>query len=102
MNDDKIYEESIIIDKIQYTKDEIYSLWSDINIYDVDRLKEYWKDPLCAEFVSKIQEIGTSIDDISNNLDMLKDCWKKYKAKLEKEAQEAKLLADKANTEGAQ
>ena len=79
MNNDLLEREKAIseIDKIS---NEIRSLWSDLNTYDVNKLNDSWNDPVAKEYISKVQNVDNTINKIISYLDVVKECWKNYKA----------------------
>ena len=71
-------EKSIMITKIDKVISDVHKNWYDLNIYDIEMLKDSWNDPVCKEYVEKIQNIDNTISRIISNLELLKSYWKKY------------------------
>ncbi len=70
-------KEEIIITNIDKVSEKIQSIWDELNVYDLNNLKEAWNDEVCDEFISKIKNTDTTIVKIQTQLELLKECWKK-------------------------
>ena len=65
----------IIIANIDKTTEKIHKIWNDLNIYDLENLRQSWKDELCDEFIKKIRSTDKTIVAILEQLDLLKESW---------------------------
>ncbi len=72
-------EKQQVIAKIDKATDEIRNTWADLNSYDLKNIDEAWNDPVCKEYINKVQIVDNTINKIINNLDALKECWEKYR-----------------------
>ena len=81
----KEYEKEHIINEIKKSKEEISSIWNNLNISNIQRLEEIWKDDITEEYINKYKNIDSIINSIVSNLE-----------KLEKDLEEkTKILEDK-------
>lgn len=78
-------KEEIIITNIDKVSERIQSIWNELNVYDLNNLKQAWNDEVCDEFISKIKNTDSTIIKIQTQLELLKECWKQKKEVVNKQ-----------------
>lgn len=64
-----------IIEEINDVKFELSSVKSNLNKYNSETLKDSWGDDGSEEFIFKIQDLCGIINEIDEELELLKTCW---------------------------
>lgn len=71
-------ERDLAIKEIDTISSKIHNVWTELNIYDINYMKESWGDPLCEEYIRKVQNVDNTIKNMLDNLEELKTYWKAY------------------------
>ena len=74
-------EKEVMIDKIDKSQQRIQENWNDIMQNDIKHIQDSWDDPLCEEYIKKIENTNQLVNKILNRLDVLKTCWEQYERK---------------------
>ena len=67
-----------IVEEINDVKFELSSVKSNLKKYNSEALKETWGDEGSGEFIIKVQDLCDIINDIDEELELLKSCWTTY------------------------
>ena len=75
-------DKSYTMSKIDDSKNKINSIWEEMKYQDLRKIKESWDTSLSDDYLEKFQIINSTILDIESELDLLKECWKKYNSEV--------------------
>jgi len=64
-----------IIEEINDVKFDLSSAKSNLNKYNSETLKDSWGDEGSEEFILKVQDLCNIINEIDEELELLKTCW---------------------------
>ena len=65
------------VKSINSVKEKLTKVEADLNKYNVESFKDTWKDNACEEFVIKLQNVYSIVDEIQDELNTIETCIEK-------------------------
>lgn len=65
------------VKSINSVKEQLSKVEADLNKYNVESFKDTWKDNACEEFVTKLQNVYSIVDEIQDELNTIETCIEK-------------------------